>query len=139
MSPGPIDGPCPSVAEQTRTATASVPARRASRSTGPSRSFRAISCTRTTVASRCHLVILPAKSARYSPGSTNHPPSAALSEPPPALQHVEDHDVAPAGRDHLPVAAAHGSRRPPPILHKPGLAHGVDLAPVDAARAPARA
>src|SRR5215213_5613663 len=131
MSPRPIDGPCPSVAEQTRTTTASAPATRASRSTGPRRSFRAIICTRTTVARRRPIVILPAKSQVYSLGSTRSP---ALEEPPPALQLVEDHDVAPAGRDHLPVAAAHGPRRPPPVLHQPGLAHRVDLAALDAAR-----
>ncbi len=69
-----IAGPWPSVAEQASTATVSAAARTTSRLTAPDRSMHG-SSTRLTVASDRRVVILPAKTAAYSPGSTTgrHP------------------------------------------------------------------
>ena len=58
-------------------------------------------------------------------------PRSPLRVPPPRQQIAEDHEVAPVGGDHLPVAAAQRRIRPPAILHQPRLAHGVHHAAVD--------
>src|ERR1700753_2723484 len=49
---------------------------------------------------------------------------------------MEDHLVAPAGGDHLPVAPPQRLLGPPAILDQPRLPHRVHLALVDLERAP---
>jgi hypothetical protein len=48
---------------------------------------------------------------------------------------MKDDNIAPAGRDHLPVPAADRAIGPPSILDQPRLAYRVDGASVDLERA----
>src|SRR4051794_12637121 len=59
----------------------------------------------------------------------------ALHEPAAALAVVEDHDIAPVGRDDLPVAAPQRLVGPPAILDQPRLADRLDVAAADGERA----
>src|SRR5947209_1558099 len=55
---------------------------------------------------------------------------SALPPPSPTSQVVEDHLVAAARRDDLPIAALQRALGPPPVLEQPRFAYRIDVASI---------